>query len=237
MGFLRRARRTVLLCLAAALLGSGGTIYVWRWAQRTRDLRALVQDNRHLRQALARLAEETQVGLIEVLDVHLTPDGPVMDLRFRETAPGRPDRIIQEHRLRLTGEEIYADALVVRFPGERVADGQARALFLWRRIFTDEIPPKGGFPLQPEGQPPRRYAGWLEALSLPQQFRFWEEIWDLAHHPDRLADLGVRAIHGQSVSVKARAGGTYRVSLGAAGDLILEVAPPTALPVQQAARP
>ena len=52
--------------------------------------------------------------------------------------------------------------------------------------------------------------------------KIWEDFWNIANDSDRAKELGIRAAHGDAVSIKVRKGKSYKVTLRATGDLTLQ---------------
>jgi hypothetical protein len=49
--------------------------------------------------------------------------------------------------------------------------------------------------------------------------RIWSDFWSIANDPQRAAGLGIRAAHGEAVSMKVATGRSYRLELRASGGL------------------
>ena len=61
--------------------------------------------------------------------------------------------------------------------------------------------------------------------------RIWRDFWEFANEPQEAAQMGIRAAHGEAVSVKLRPGRHYRVQLRASDGLsITPEQHPTPLP-------
>jgi hypothetical protein len=106
-----------------------------------------------------------------------------------------------------------------------VMDGKGRALYLWRRIYGDKTPPEEGFDIEEPGAEPQRYADLLKALPIEHRELFWTSIWDLANDPEMLAEHDIRAIYGNVVYQKIRAGLIYVFKISPAGQVFIEVVP------------
>lgn len=210
------------------LLGAAGGFWLWRQAGAwdvALTLSDLLNENRELQAALARLTEERQIGYAKVVRQERVDGQLVTTVRFVETAPSDPRRQVLRREYEIPGDVVHFDALLVRFPPRMVMDGQARALYLWRRIYGETMTPENAYPIvSEEGEPPR-YAGLLKELPLPQQAMFWEAIWSLANDPGRLAEHGIRAIYGNAVYTRMEPGLVYIFRLGPTGDFQVEVIP------------
>ena len=52
--------------------------------------------------------------------------------------------------------------------------------------------------------------------------QLWDHFWIIANDPERAAGLGIRALHGEAVSMRLRAGLRYQVSLRASDGLSIQ---------------
>ena len=101
----------------------------------------LLAENKQLKEAIANLTQEDQIGYAKVI-AQETKDGSLFTtVRFVETA--REDKLkkILEKEYVIEGDIIHFDALVVKFGDKMVMDGKARALYLWRRVYGEKMPP------------------------------------------------------------------------------------------------
>jgi hypothetical protein len=214
----RRAYYGALTMAALSVMGVWG--YGIYYAARTID--RLLGENRELREALANITHEDQIGLARVV-WQAERDGQLWTrVRFVELDRDQPGRKLLEREYTIEGDVVHFDALIVRFEGRLVADGRARALYLWRRVYGEAQAPRDGYPIEFEGIESPRYAALSGALGLRDRQRFWSEIWNLSDDPDRLARLGVRAIQGTASYRRLTPGFIYQFKIGATGDLLLE---------------
>lgn len=202
------------LWLTALLMGLFLAAALW---QGTRTLAELLQQNERLRVALANLSAEAEVATAQVVSQE-TIDGRLRThLRFRPTSlAGDPGATVE---LQLQGRVGYFDSLIISFPPEQVADGEARALLLWQRAFDAATAPENGTPLETPGTWPGRYRELFRGLLPEEQGLLTSAFWDLAHDPEALERYGIRAAYGSAVSTELRPGYLYRFFLTAAGQL------------------
>jgi hypothetical protein len=232
-------RYTTLLS-AALLVGAGaGGIYVAdrlvfapgremerKLAERDAQIRALTERAQALEAAVRLLRHTERRARIVVLDQARGADGfLVTRLRFSELDPGG-ESVGEPREFTVTGDEVYVDALVVKFEDEFVTAGDAlkgRSLLLFRRIFGDRHRPVEAHVLDKEGQMPQAYA----AEKAPSAFErdLWAQFWALANDPAEAKRRGVRALHGEAVSTKLRQGGVYLVTFRSTGELTIQPAP------------
>ncbi len=176
-------------------------------------------------QYLVNLLGERRAAEVIVLAQNRDADGRLWTkLRFMEyAADGTP---LEPQTFTVPGDEVYFDALVMQFKPERVKEGKAKSLYLFRRVFTDKTRPDMGakiVELDPDAGPPKNY----QSQEIPRKPQ--EEVW--AQFRRCLADkeyakkLGVRAIFGQATYKTLRKGYLYVLTIQDNGGLIIEEKP------------
>lgn len=218
---MKKLIRTVfgLLALIALIFISGTLFYG------TKTVHDLLGENKQLKQAIATLTQEEQIGYAKVLKQE-TRDGKLYStIRFVETARGNPLETVLEKEYEIEGDMIHFDALIVTFSSQAVIDGKERSLYLWRRVYGDNQAPADGFAIEEPGDEPARYAGLLSRLRMKERTIFWNAIWDLANDPDALQQHGIKAIYGNAVYKKLRPGLIYVFKIGPTGQLLPETVP------------
>jgi hypothetical protein len=185
----------------------------------------LLNQNRELRSAISHLTQVDQIGFAKVLAEEVRDGVTYRQILFVETDRNDPTERILERTYELPGEEIFFDALIVKFGPRLVMSGDEKALYLWRRVYSEKIPPEQGFPIEIAGEVPERYADISRKLSIRDREMFWREIWELANDPNRLADAGITAINGHAVYQNLRPGVIYVFKIGAGGDPFIETVP------------
>lgn len=221
MPAMKKVVRTVfgLLALIALIFISGTLFYG------TKTVHDLLGENKQLKQAIATLTQEEQIGYAKVLKQE-TRDGKLYStIRFVETARGNPLRTVLEKEYEIDGDMIHFDALIVTFSSQAVIDGKERSLYLWRRVYGDAQAPADGFAIEEEGAEPARYAGLLSRLRMKERTIFWNAIWDLANDPYALQQHGIKAIYGNAVYKKLRPGLIYVFKISPTGQLLPETVP------------
>jgi len=219
------ARRGVLLSILMILV-AGAVIAVamaWRWTAKT--FYELLTENRELRRAISNLTAEDQMGYAKVLRQEKRDGRLYTRLLFVETDRRDKTKRILQKEYEVEGDVVYFDALIVKFGNKVVMDGTERALYLWRRVYGETMRPQDGFPIESEGQEPRRYAEIFQKLPLRDRQTFWSEIWELADDPDRLRDLDVTAVYGNAVYRKLRPGMIYVFKITRTGAMYPETVP------------
>lgn len=218
---IRLGARLAGLAVVAALLATAGLF----WSS-LRSVESLFRENDRLQSALTRLQEETVVAYLWLVSRSSQSDGASTTFVWMEPSAGEPFAGARVDTFTVSGEIVYLDGFLVRFPGALVADGKARALFLWRRAFGDDQAPNDGVPLDDgRGAPPRYEALFSGALTAAESQRFWDSLWTLAHEPDSLENLGIDTISGQALAVQPRPNYLYTVRVSATGSVTAGISP------------
>jgi hypothetical protein len=195
---------------------------------------------RELRSWIANLSHEERRARILVDAVHegdASSPGTV-DLRWVETrADGSP--VGAPRTIRISGKEMYVDALQILFPTEAVREGdplRGRALTVFRGIHGDDQKPRDAVPLE---VPPSVAKGVIApapgeptvvpkffqrdpAASRREEERLWSRFWDLARDQELAKSLGVRTVQGTAVHKPAVEGMEYRITLTRMGQIVFD---------------
>jgi hypothetical protein len=224
---LRAALRTALLVAAAAfgLYIADRLVLAPRREQQQR-IEELERQKRALESVVQRLKHTDRRAQVVVLERTEDPQGgpPTVKLRFVEVDPqGTP--MGKEREFILRGEEVYFEALVIKFEDRYVEQGEAlrgKALLLFRRVFTNELKPDDGYPLDERGMAPEVYA----AQEAPAAFErdLWARFWEYANDPAAARAKGVRALHGEALVVRPRKNMVYILELRQTGELTIRPA-------------
>jgi hypothetical protein len=218
---LKAAVRTVVALLVAAGIGFVGYT-VFRTSETIHDLLA---EKEALKQAITNLTAEEAVGYAKVLKQEERDGRLYTRFLFVMTEPKDETKRILEKEFEVEGDVVFFDALIVKFDKKVVMDGREKALFLWRRVYSDKMTPESGFAVEVPGGEPARYAPLCARLSIAERATFWSEIWKLSDDPERLAKSGVRAIYGNVVYKQMRPGLIYRFKIDASGAFFPESYP------------
>ncbi|WP_372807471.1 hypothetical protein [Pontiella sp.] len=201
-----------------AVLGFvGGTFFYG-----TKTVHALLAESAELKEAIAALTHEDQIGFAKVVKQEERDGQLYTTIRFVETARDDMLNRVFEKEYEIEGDVVHFDALVVTFSDQAVMDGKQRALYLWRRIYGESMSPADGFDISTPGSHPERYADLLRNLKQSDQDLFWEAIWNLANDPNALQKHGVKAIFGNAVYKRVRPGLIYVFKIGADGQIYPE---------------
>lgn len=218
---MKKLIRTVFgfLALVAVVFIAGSLFYG------TKTVHDLLGENKKLKQALTALTHEDQIGYAKVLRQE-TRDGKLYTIiRFAETARDDQLKTVLEKEYVIEGDTVHFDALIVTFSDQMVMDGKERSLYLWRRVYGENMSPSAGFPIEEEGTEPDRYKDLLGRLRFPDRKIFWSAIWDLANEPEALQQHGIKAIYGNAVYKKLRPGLIYVFKISASGQVYPETVP------------
>jgi hypothetical protein len=210
----------IALALAAGLLPVG---LAFLYGART--IHDLLGENKELKQAIANLTHEEQIGYAKVVSQEKRDGRPYTTLKFVETARGNKLERILEKQFTIEGDVVHFDALIVSFGDKMVMDGRQKALYLWRRIYGESMAPADGFAIEEAGKEPKRYADLLGKLRLPDREMFWTAIWDLANDPDKLRQYDIKGVYGNAVYTQLRPGLVYVFKISPTGQVYPETVP------------
>ena len=188
----------------------------------TKTVHDLLAGNEELKQAITSLTHEDQIGFAKVTRQKERDGQLYTTIKFVETARGDMLNRVLEKEYEIEGDVIHFDALVVTFSDQLVLDGKARSLYIWRRIYGENMNPAAGFDIETPGTHPERYAGLLRDLKQPEQQMFWDAIWDLSNDPEALRDYGIKAVYGNAVYKRLKPGLIYVFKIGADGQVYPE---------------
>lgn len=212
--------RSVVILFMIMIAGFGGALFYG-----SKSIHDLFENNKKLKVAIENLTREDQIGYAKVIRQE-TIDGKLYTtLKFIETA--RDDKLekVLDREYTIEGDVIFFDALIVSFSNDDIMSGEKRALYLWRRVYGENMAPSAGYPIEMAFQKPKRYADFLAQLDLPEQEMFWEAIWDLADDPDILSKHGINAVYGNAVYKKLRPGLIYVFKISGNGRVFPETVP------------
>jgi hypothetical protein len=217
--------RTLLSFLPLAALAAFGAWFYWNHTEKDRVIAEQQRVITEIGKKLDRAWSNEIVADVRVTALRKDAAGkPMIDLTFTQYEPGTENPTFQRS-LTLTGEEMYIDALVVKFDRKFVDTGdglRGKSLLLFRRAFGDQQKPVDGvplFPVQPGAQVliPEK----LQVDAVPSDFerKIWSQFWDLANDPDRAKAEGVAVAQGEAPHVKPVVGQVYKLTLKASGGL------------------
>ncbi len=220
---LKKLKAWPLILIIVAIVGLG---YLARGPYKAVvTIHELLAENKQLKQAITNLNSEDQIGYAKVI-AQETKDGELFTtIKFVETARGDKLKKILEKQCTIAGDVVYFDALIVKFGSKMVMDGKMHALYLWRRVYGEQMTPQEGFAIEEPGTEPQRYKDLLQLLPPEQRQMFWSHIWDLANDPEKLKQYDIDAIYGNAVYSKLRQGLIYVFKINSSGQVYPEIVP------------
>jgi hypothetical protein len=219
----KKALSALITIVILGAIGVAGLL-IWRYNS-SRTIAQLLKENKELQAAMANLSAERQIGYAKVISQKKVEGKIITKLKFVETDRKDMLKRVLEKEYELEGDIIHFDSLIVKFDKQLVIDGKERALYLWRRVYSDKMRPEDGFAIETQGDEPKRYADICRKLKLKDKELFWKEIWKLADDKERLAEYGISAIYGNVVYRKVRPGLVYVFKISSTGNLYPEVIP------------
>ncbi len=185
------------------------------------DLAAKQRQIAKLETALRLLKVDHRVAQIDVLDQQGTAKAGNLVTTFSFVELDGQGKPLEEPKiLRVNGDVVYVDALVVKFSDEAVEAGdplRSTSLCLFRRVFGEKQQPSEGFPLDRVGSQPAVYRTGERPSEFEQEI--WSRFWELANNRAEAEKKGIRHIHGEAPFQKLVPGRRYKVSLRSSGGL------------------
>jgi len=211
---------------AVALLAIAGVLGYWAWKSHEKD-RTIAEQRRVIAELGVKLDRAFAAELVGDLRVdEVRPEPPTIEATFYQYAPGTETPVVKR-RLKLAGEEIYIDALVVTFDRKFVEAGdglRGRSMLLFRRAFGDLQKPVDGTPLfRTDDATVIPEVAQVDAAPSEFERNLWARFWEYANDPRRAAEAGIRIAQGEAPHIKPLPGQVYKLTLRAAGGL--EISP------------
>ncbi len=127
----------------------------------------------------------------------------------------------------IQGDMIYVDFLTVNFEDKYIESSdldRSTAIVLFQRVFGEHQEPAKGFQLDTVGTRPTAYA--RGTLMSDFEKRIWNDFWLIANDSQRAKELGIDAIQGKAVAIRAQPGKSYEIELRSTGDVTLRPVEP-----------
>lgn len=187
------------------------------------DLLARDQEIDRLDAALGLLMVDQRVARVSVLKQLRDESTGRLRTKFEfvELDPaGAP--LVESRQFEIEGDILFVDAWVVKFADDyiRKADLHRASLVLFRRLFGEYQTPDDGYVVDTVGKRPEAY-GAGEMSSFEELI--WSEFWTIANNPERAAELGIRAAHGEAPSIRLEPDQSYLLQLRASDGLSIIV--------------
>ncbi|MHC4292936.1 MAG: hypothetical protein ACYSTX_01475 [Planctomycetota bacterium] len=217
-------RRT--FATAVILLGLIALVFIGRgFFSTATTIHQLLTENKHLKKAITNLTVEDQIGYAKVIDQQKENGQLFTTIKFVETARDDSSKKILEKEYKIAGDIIHFDALIIKFGDQMVMDGQQKALYLWRRVYSENIAPEDGLLIEQPDTEPQRYTELLKLLPQNQINMFWTSIWQLTHDPEMLKEYGIEAVYGNVLYSKLRPDYIYFFKISPSGQLYPQITP------------
>jgi hypothetical protein len=195
------------------------------------DLNRAVQERdkkiEHLNTAMRLLKMDHRLARLTVLDQKTAPDPreTVTKVSFVEVNDeGYP--IDAERVFELKGDMVYIDHWVVKFEDKYVEQAdldRSTSICLFRRIFGEFQEPSQGYVIDEVGTRPTAYGRGSKMSEFERNI--WNDFWTIANDPEKAKSLGIRAAHGEAVSIKVEPAKRYQVQLRASDGLSITPLP------------
>ena len=201
-------------------------------AELNQDLEKKKAEIQRLDMALRLHKLERRLARVTVLDVEVdeATKKKFSQIQFVELNE-QGDPIGEPRKFRLEGDLVYVDYWVVKFDDQYVEAAdleRGTSICLFNRIFGEFQKPKDGVSLDEPGKRPGPYARGGVMSDLEK--KIWDDFWNIANSPQQAAELGIRTLHGDAVSIKVIKGKTYRITVRSSGGPEIEVEEPSTAP-------
>lgn len=185
------------------------------------DNAAKAQQISRLEMAMQLLKTDKRLARLDVLEQGIDPEsGKVKTkIEFTELSPNG-DPIGKPRQFEIEGEVVYLDNWVVKFEDAYVEQAdlaKGTSLALFRRVFGEYQSPAEGFLIDEVGAMPQAYSRGGQPSEFEQEI--WDDFWTFANDSEAAKKKGIRAAHGEALSMKVEEGRSYRVILRASDGL------------------
>ncbi len=185
------------------------------------DIAAKALQIDRLETAVKLLKTDQRLARLECISQEKDPSTEriVSRILFSEVTPDG-DAIGEPREFQVDGEVVYLDNWVVKFDDSYVEQAdlyRGTSLALFRRIFGEFQSPAEGFLIDEVGSMPQAYGRGGQPSEFEQSI--WNDFWTFANDREKAREKGIRAAHGEALSVKLQPGQAYRISLRASDGL------------------
>jgi hypothetical protein len=198
----------------------------------------LTDKNERMQVAMKLLKVRHRLARLTVLDQHEVPSLiPATPTSGNEVGATRPDLMTKiefvdindqgqpigtPKTFDIKGDMIYVDYLNVNFQDKYIEKSdldRATSIALFQRIFGEHQEPAKGFQLDTVGTRPTAYARGTQMSEFEK--KIWDDFWLIANDSKRAQDLGIDAIQGKAVAIRAQPGKSYEIELRSTGDMTI----------------
>lgn len=207
----------------------------------------LADKNDRLQVAMKLLQVQHRLARLTVLEQHEVPSLiPATPTTGNEVAASRPNVITKiefvdindqgqeigkPKTFDIKGDMIYVDYLTVQFEDKYIAKSalnRETSIALFQRIFGEHQEPAKGFQLDTVGTQPTAYSRGSQMSKFEKDI--WDEFWLIANDNKRAQELGIDAIQGKAVAIRALPGKSYEIKLRSTGDITIRPLEPKKAP-------
>jgi hypothetical protein len=188
--------------------------------QQDQKITKLNEDIEKLQASLRLLKIDHRVARLTAVEQSEGDDGQQYTLIEFVELNDEGEPIGTPRQFKIRGDMVYIDNWIVKFDDKYVEQAdleRGTSLVLFRRIFGEMQQPIEGFPLDEVGSAPLAYA--RGGRMSPFEETIWNDFWTIANDTARAEEMGIRAAHGQAVSMKVQPGKSYKVELRASDGL------------------
>jgi hypothetical protein len=204
--------------------------------QTSDELAAKAAQVERLEVAMKLLKVRHRIARITVIDQHDVPSlNPVTPTQGTENPASRAnvattieftevnekgEPIGPAKQFDIVGDMVYVDFLRVTFDDKYIEQSdldRSTSLVLFQRIFGEHQEPVKGFQLETVGTRPTAYGRGTPMSDFEK--KIWNDFWLIANDPKCAADMGIRAAHGDAVSIRVKPGKTYEIDLRSTGEI------------------
>lgn len=218
-----RARARIAWLVVCVLVGGAtGGYFGYYLPSHGREQEALRQVET-LKRVVERLSSERRIAEAVLVDQQVDPATGRLASTVRFAEYGRDGRRLPERHFRVFGDEIYFDALVIKFQDHYVAAGDAlrgKSIYLFRRVFGNQQAPEDGILIddsQPSTAIPNVYR--LDAHPTDYERDLWNNFWYYASNRKEAEQRGVRVLMGEAVYQKMVLNQLYHLRIEADGGI------------------
>lgn len=186
------------------------------------DLAAKVKEHEAM---IERLSRTRRIAHIQVMDQVVGVDSKVRETTVRLIELDDNGGELAQQDFTIPGDMLYVDAWTVKFDHEKIAQGHplyGHTLVLLRRIYSDQMAPIDGFPIDTPGAIPPGYA--IGDVSRFEQ-KIWAHFWALATDAKLAREMDVRVAQGEAVYKPVKKDQVYELLVDAAGGMSLAPLP------------
>lgn len=170
---------------------------------------------------LERLTRFRRVAHIHVTDQIVDGSGEIAFTTFDFIELDDRGAELARQRFTIPGDTLFIDTWTAKFGHDDVALGhpyRGRTLVLFRRVYSDRMAPRDGYPIDTPGAIPPGYAA-TDQGRLEQAI--WRRFWEIAANPVVASEYGVRVAQGEVVYRPVKKGQSLELTVDASGGLNL----------------